>query len=83
MIPAVVYVVTLFPLTFDAGGHGSPYDWIPLDRSRDFITAPALGCLHAPLLPSWSISSAFGYHPVCSLPHPSMLAKSHFLMLTA
>lgn len=98
-VPAVVYVVTLFPLTFDAGWHGSAYDWILQGRARGleslgFIsltcfspsgldsTALASGCLHAPLLPSWSISSAFGYHSVSinagtvTLPNASCLTGS-------
>lgn len=79
--------------------YGLTHGWIPLDRSRGlerlgFIflahfstigldTTPAPGCLHAPLLPSQSISSASGYQAVCSLACPSSLAVSRFLMLTA
>lgn len=46
-------------------------------------TTPAPGWLHAPPLPSQSISLAFGYHAACPLACPSSLAKSHFPMLTA
>lgn len=99
-ISAVVYVVTLFPLTLmqddirinlwlDSSGQIRGLEslgFISLTRfspSGLETTAPVPGRLHAPLLPFQSISSASGYHSVCSLPCPSMLAKSHFLMLTA
>lgn len=65
MIPAVGDVVTLFPLTFDAGWHGLTYDWIPLDRSRGLET---LGFLSLTCFsPIWAgyYSSSPGI-PACS-----------------